>query len=500
MIFSSYFFLLVFLPITIGGYLLLRRWRAGQVAIAWMVIASLVFYAWKTPPHLVLLLGSASLNFLLGRLMTREGVADASRIWGLRLGVTANLLLIMVFKYLGLLWGTATLAGVPDFGWSIVLPIGISFFTFQQIAYLVDVYREKKPCERFLDYLFFVAFFPQLIAGPIVHHSEILPQLARQRRTRLRARHLSVGSTMLVIGLFKKVVLADQFALFATPLFQLSEQGRDISWLAAWIAATAFSLQLYFDFSGYSDMAIGMARLIGIRLPANFDSPYRATSIVDFWHRWHITLSRFLRDYLYFPLGGNRKGKARRYVNLMITMLLGGLWHGASWTFVAWGGVHGLLLCLNHGWRWICGRRQVGIWQSNVLLRVAAMLLTFFVVTISWVFFRSESFAGAAHMLQAMSGFDGFDLDCEIVNRREAAIWIIVGLAIVWGLPNSQTLLRRFRPAITYLRNDPCALKPPPVLRLQWRPKVGWAIVIAMMAIAALVMLDRPSEFIYYQF
>src|ERR1700761_7294189 len=346
MLFSSYTFLFQFLPATALAFAAARRHspRAGILVLAG---ASLFFYgAWK-PTYLLLLLASIGANFSLGLLMENP---LRRRSVGM-LGVTLNLALLCYFKYTGFLLGSIhALTGVPLPFVNVVLPLGISFFTFQQIAYLVDVMRGAKVERDIVAYALFVSFFPHLIAGPLVHHAEMIPQFKRGRTGRssvLAARGLAIFAA----GLFKKVVIADNLAQFVSPVFAHLDAGGGVTTSWAWLATLAYTLQIYFDFSGYSDMAVGLALLFGIRLPVNFRSPYKAASIIEFWRRWHITLSRFLRDYLYIPLGGNRLGEQRRYLNLAVTMLLGGLWHGAGWTFLIWGGLHGVYLCANHLWQ-----------------------------------------------------------------------------------------------------------------------------------------------------
>src|SRR6516165_12139200 len=339
MLFSSYKFVFIFLPIILLAFAL-GRMHSARAAVVVLTIASLYFYtAWKHT-YVLLLLGSILLNFSLGLLASKHGLRRTIVI----AGVILNLLLLGYFKYATFLADNFNLLAGTDLKFhKIVLPIGISFFTFQQIAYLVDVKRNA-PVERNpVNFTLFVTFFPHLIAGPLVHHAEMIPQFKRTELKRfsvLAARGVAIA----VAGLFKKVVLADSFAQFATPAFQHVDGGGTIGSFWAWTATLAYALQIYFDFSGYSNMATGLALMFGIRLPVNFRSPYKACSIIDFWRRWHITLSRFLRDYLYIPLGGNRRGTVRRYLNLGIVMLLGGLWHGANWTFVLWGGIHGLML------------------------------------------------------------------------------------------------------------------------------------------------------------
>src|SRR3954464_15652702 len=348
MLFSSYAFLFQFLPATALAFAAARRWspRCGILVLA---CASLIFYgAWK-PVYLLVLLGSIGFNFWLG--LNMEDASRRRRIG--TLGVVLNLALLAYFKYTNFIFDSlGALTGTPLPFVNVVLPLGISFFTFQQIAYLVDVMRGAKVERDIISYTLLVSFFPHLVAGPVVHHAEMIPQFKRARSGRsavLAARGLSI----FVAGLFKKVVIADNLAQFVSPVFAHLDAGGGVSTEWAWLSTLAYTLQIYFDFSGYSDMAIGLALMFGIPLPVNFRSPYRATSIIEFWRRWHITLSRFLRDYLYIPLGGNRLGERRRYVNLLVTMLLGGLWHGAAWNFVIWGGLHGIYLCINHLWqRW----------------------------------------------------------------------------------------------------------------------------------------------------
>src|SRR3954468_707414 len=397
MLFSSYAFMFQFLPAVALAFAVARRWspRCGIWALAF---ASLIFYgAWK-PVYLLLLLASIGVNFWLGLKME-----DLARRRGNgTLGVALNLATLCYFKYTNFLFDSfTTLTGAPLPFVNVILPLGISFFTFPQIAYLVDVMRGAKVEHDLVSYTLFVSFFPHLIAGPLVHHAEMIPQFKRARTGRssvLAARGLAIFAA----GLFKKVVIADNLAQFVTPVFAHLDAGGGVTTEWAWLSTLAYSLQIYFDFSGYSDMAVGLALMFGIRLPVNFRSPYKATSIIEFWRRWHITLSRFLRDYLYIPLGGNRLGELRRFQNLMVTMLLGGLWHGAGWNFIVWGGLHGLYLCINHLWhRW----RGEGATHSAAT-NVVSWAVTFFAVVIAWVFFRAKTAAGAFQMLGSLFGVE----------------------------------------------------------------------------------------------
>ena len=498
MLFHSYVFLFVFLPVVLAGFAVLSRLAGRRAALGWLVAGSLFYYGWWNPPYLALLGGSMAFNFAVGLRLQRADPAGGGGL--LAAGVAVNLGLLGWFKYAGFLADSinaATGAGLPSP--EVILPVGISFFTFQQIAFLVDARRGEAREVRFLDYCLFVTFFPQLIAGPIVHHAEMLPQFLRRRAGALSARDLALGGTLFLVGLFKKVVLADNAALFATPVFAAADGGSHPAFAEAWIGTLAYTLQLYFDFSGYSDMAIGLGRMFGIRLPLNFHSPYKAVTVVDFWRRWHMTLSRFLRDYLYFPLGGNLRGPVRRYGNLMATMLLGGLWHGAGWTFVAWGCLHGLYLCANHAWAAAARRLGWAAERPGVLRVAAARGATFLAVAVAWVFFRAETFAGAGRLLAGLSGSSGFAA-AETIEAGRALPWVIPLLAVVWFLPNTQQWARRWRPALEYGREDGGWGEAPVPDRAAWRPTVAWALAMVVLGTVTIAQMAKASEFIYYQF
>lgn len=492
MLFNSHIFL-VFLVATLAGYLTASR-LDFRLAKLWLVAASLFFYGWWELSYVFLLTGSIAVNYLAALFIRRA----RSRVL-LAGGIAFNLGLLGYYKYAGFLTEAVNAAAGTGFPVPhIVLPLAISFFTFQQIAFLVDAARGEAENYRLVDYLLFVTFFPQLIAGPIVHHKEMLPQFTQHQR-RL-ARNLSIGLTIFAIGLFKKVVLADEIAPYSDALFGAVEGGYVPTMREAWIGALAYTLQIYFDFSGYSDMAVGLARLFGIRLPVNFFSPYRAASIIDFWRRWHITLSRFLRDYLYIPLGGNRKGDMRRHTNLLITMLLGGLWHGAGWTFVIWGGLHGVYLVCNHLWRqW----RGAGKGASSFLPSWAGLwagrLVTLFFVVIAWVFFRAASLDSALTVLAAAfgQGERGALAPIDMLDSSRPLSLIAAGFAVCWFLPNTVQWMRRYHPVI-----DPSAVTrwDKGVLKVHWRASLGWALFTALIGFAALLHLSRVSPFLYFQF
>lgn len=451
MLFNSFGFLFLFLPVAVVGYQLLRRH-----GVAWLGICSLFFYAWWDWRFLPLLLLSICFNYGAGRGLCL--LAGRLRDAALAASLAVNLGVLAWFKYTAFLFGISP--GLP-------LPIGISFFTFTQIAFLVDCWRGVAREPRFTAYLLFVSYFPHLVAGPVLHHAEMMPQFCDGRS--LRARDLAVGLTVFALGLGKKVLVADNLAPLANPLFAggIAPQLAD-----AWIAALAYSMQLYFDFSGYSEMAIGLSQLFGVRLPENFDSPYQARNISDFWRRWHMTLSRFLRDYLYIPLGGNRGGQWRRWRNLMLTMALGGAWHGAGWSFLVWGALHGLFLVVHQR----VGGGKAAWWDRP---------LTFLAVLLAWVPFRAPDLGSALQIWAGMAGLNGLGLPHALGGP--GLQWIAAGgtsmplLAAAslaaWLSPNARQLLAR-----------------------HWSGSLRHAGAVAALLIACVFSLNRPTEFLYFQF
>ena len=472
MLFNSPEFLVFFLPATLLAFFVAAKLGRGQTLV--LLAASLAFYAAWSIRYLPLLLFSMAMNFGYGLLLQRW---RGSR-WLLGLGVASNLALLGYFKYAGFIVGSVgELLHLHLTAPHIVLPLGISFFTFTQIAFLVDAFQGKVVDKNPGRYALFVSFFPHLIAGPILHHEEMTSQFRDFARKRVTGIDLSVGITIFIMGFIKKVALADAFSPYVAAGFDHPGTAA-----AAWTAVLAYALQLYFDFSGYSDMAIGLARLLGVKMPENFNSPYKARSIADFWTRWHMTLSRFLRDYLYVPLGGNRKGAVRTYVNVFVTMLLGGLWHGAAWTFVVWGALHGAYIVIARLWTtWAAPR--------GMRLGPFGAALTFLCVLLAWVPFRSRDLGAMTSMLYSMVGTGG-------IGRPDvqASALIGVGLGIVWLLPNTQQLLMRYEPVLVDSRHT--------IRRgmFEWRFTPAFGIGAGLSFLCAILLANDVSEFLYFQF
>ena len=468
MLFNSYQFVFVFLPLLLIGYELLALSGARSAVPVFLVLGSLFFYGWWDWRYLFLFGFSVAFNYLWAQALRPRPAAGADMRFApramLAAGVAVNLGLLGYFKYRNFFVSSA--AAVAGRHWAlppIVLPLAISFFTFEQLTYLTSAWRGELKTRDFLSYALFITFFPHLIAGPIVRYSEIFPQLNRSSRYRLSADSLSVGLMIFAIGLFKKVIIADTFRLWLDPIF---DTAVNPGFVDAWAATLAFAFEIYFDFSGYSDMAIGLARMLNVRFPENFDSPYKARGAIEFWRRWHITLSFFLRDYLYIPLGGNRRGKLRQHFNLFVTMLLGGLWHGADWTFVIWGALHGVALSVNHLWRE----------RKFTMLPALACTLTFIFVTLAWVLFRAHSIGRATAIFSGMAGLNGFRWSGGRVGPPELRE-CLAGLFLVLFCPNRQT-----------------------IMSWNWRSDYLFAAAFAALAGVSLLQMSNPPPFIYFQF
>ncbi|HEX4241913.1 MAG TPA: MBOAT family protein [Steroidobacteraceae bacterium] len=493
MLFTTGIFLFGYLPITLAGFFACARLFGRGTAAAWLGLASLFFYGYWLPVYTWLLVASIAANYAFGGLILRR--RDGARRAWLVVAITANLSVLAYFKYANFfLQSVNDVAGTHFPLLGIILPLGISFFTFTQIAYLADVHAGKAVERNPIHYLLFVTYFPHLIAGPVLHHSEMMPQFRQPENYRPRSECFVVGLAFLTLGLAKKILIADSLAPFANDAFD--HAGPAIATGHAWLGVSAYAFQLYFDFSGYSDMAVGLSLLIGVQLPYNFDSPYKAHNIIDFWRRWHMTLSRFLRDYLYFALGGNRKGRVRRYVNLMITMLLGGLWHGASWTFVIWGGLHGLYLIVNHAWQSARGRAALAWagWGSafeSGLARGLGAALTLLCVLVAWVFFRAKTVEAAFHMVGSMFGHEGG-------GRLSGTDWHllpwIAGLTVmVLIFPNTQQwVASQVRDRLPALRARGTGL--------EWMAFAAGVEVTAIVMLALIAARRASTEFIYFNF
>ncbi|MCK8786704.1 MBOAT family protein [Roseomonas sp. NAR14] len=503
MLFNSHIFVFAFLPIVLAGHILLGRLRSAAPARLWLLAASLVFYGWWSWTYLGLLVASLLLNYGFG-IAIRSATPGRSRALMLT-GVGLNLLLLVWYKYASFLAANATaLFGLEYAMDAYVLPLAISFYTFLQVAFLVDTWRGRSRHYGFLEYALFVTFFPHLIAGPIVHHHELIPQFRRRSTFAFQPAMAAGGMALFVIGLLKKLLIADPVGDLASPIFA-SAEAVPPGMLEAWIATIAFATGLYLDFSAYSDMAIGLARLFGVQFPYNFNSPYKARSIVDFWHRWHMTLSRFLRDYVYVPLGGNRHGSGRRYANLVITMLLGGLWHGAGWTFVIWGGLHGMFLLLNHAWNAACAAGR-----AKRLGFLPAWGLTMAAVLLAWVFFAAPTLAAAMSVLGGMLGLNGFMWPeagilagklaqgqiAEVVRSvppktLASACTLALALVLVLGAPNSQQIVDGRSAETTEPRKWGW---------LRFRPSPAMGAMTAMAFLLAVAFMANIKEFVYFQF
>ena len=517
--FNSHIFIFLYLPVVfIGTFWLGKQWP--YLSACWLVMASLTFYAVWNTPFILLMLASVVFNYGAGYWIAQKRT-NIARKHLLITAITLNLLLLFYFKYSIFFISSFNLVAESNLtSLDIILPLGISFFTFTQIAFLVDVYRGIAREYNFIYYLLFVTYFPHLIAGPILHHKQMMPQFANSDTYHIDAEHVAAGLTIFVLGLSKKVLIADTVARYATPVFNAARDGQVLMLLEAWIGAIAYTLQLYFDFSGYSDMAIGLSLLFNVRLPLNFDSPYKSVNIIEFWRRWHMTLSAFLRDYLYFPLGGSHKGRLRQYVNVMATMLLGGLWHGAGWTFILWGGLHGLYLMINHGWHDL--KTHLGLGYGGNIARVIAIAITFLAVVVAWVLFRAPNLATAGAMLSGMSGANGLSLPVSFAEQIRLPVVMFLGvmpatkisaigalssitlsLLIVWFFPNVRQIMRKYNPTWEDIADaNNIALSPLNVIgrNYQWRPTMFTAVICGAIMFICLLTMGHVSEFLYFQF
>jgi alginate O-acetyltransferase complex protein AlgI len=526
MLFNSPEFIFIFFPVSLVVYYLIGARQLG-LAVWWLVAASLAFYAWWDPSNLLILGASMLGNYAISHLIARQE-GQGARKAALLLGVVANLALLGYYKYANFVLGNfGALAGGDWTLGEIVLPLGISFFTFTQMGYLVDIYRREAQPSRFADYALFVSYYPHLISGPLLHHREMIPQFEALPARRVDWNAVATGATIFAIGLFKKAVIADNVALHAALPFDVAGEGMGLPMLETVTGVLAYTFQLYFDFSAYSDMAIGISLMFGIALPINFDSPYKSANIAEFWRRWHMTLGRFLTHYLYIPLGGNRVSRPRWYVNLMIVMVLSGIWHGAGWTFVVWGALHGLYLVVYQLWSGVRTARlgtgaadevETGRRHSR-LGHAAGVAVTFLGVVVAWIFFRAASLPEAMTVLEGFAGLNGLVLPEAWQGRLgpvaealalagvefghlhpsfslDGVAWVALLLPAVMLLPNSQQIVGY---AGTVIQRPPAPLGAF-FSRFRWRPGLGWAVAGAGMMAVSLFLSQRASEFLYFQF
>lgn len=498
MLFNSPEFVFLFLPIAVTAYYSLRGQFGLNVGLFSIVLSSILYYAWWNATYAALLVVWTFINAFVASLMLSHKIGKSKNLI-LVLGIMINLAVLGYFKYsLFFTENIGAILGLQFTVAKVILPIGISFFTFQKIAFLVDAWRGEVKSFNLLHYLFFVTFFPQLIAGPIVHYRELAPQLD-QVKWRKTATDIAIGVSMFSIGLFKKTVLADTSATFSDSIFALAKAGQTLDAVSVWTAALAYAFQLYFDFSGYSDMALGCARMFGIALPLNFNSPYKAMSIVDFWRRWHITLSRFFRDYLYFPLGGGKAGSFRRHLNLLVVMTLAGFWHGAAWNFLLWGAMHGGLLVINHLWRAFFALSfdshdsLPGV-LSRIIYGLLCRSVTFACIVLTWIPFRAESLPSALDMMATAVGLGTHS--ALVWPDLPTAAWILAMLAVCNFLPNTCEL---------FLKHDGALIERGTGFnrgntRLSWQPTVIWSVYCGMLFVVVALTYSRLSPFIYYQF
>ncbi len=521
MLFNSPFFILFFLPITLLFYWAFYSFGKTGAAVNSLILASFFFYGWWNPYYLILIISAILFNYFVCKaILTRNESKQNQKKFLLTLGVCSNLGLLIYFKYTDFLIEQSNRflgSHLPLL--HIVLPLGISFFIFQKIAFLVDAYRNEFQEISLKQFTAFVIFFPQLIAGPIPKHNELFVQFKEGEIPSFNWESMALGISSFAIGLFKKTVIADGLALWASPFFRAISEGYEPSFVDAWAGSVSYTFQLYFDFSGYSDMAIGLALLFGYRLPVNFFSPYKAANIIDFWRRWHITLSRFLKDYLYISLGGNRKGVSRQKINLILTMLIGGLWHGAGWTFILWGMLHGLYLCINHLWWELKDRFGIsgkwglgGIWIGRCI--------TFFFIICAWVLFRADSAQSAVSIIATMLGFNGLTLNPShiqalgpiaewigAVAKRSDFFWglpqvsTLFGLLLfVWIAPNTYEYLNSNRLAIPTYKEKFKIFPEKNYSWLLWKPSFVHTLLGSCIMGTGAWYAIRGGEFLYFQF
>ena len=489
MLFNSYLYIFFFIPIVAVVYFSLNKTKYPLAGKVWLVIASLLFYGYANVYHVPLLLFSIFVNYKIGAVLSNKTEGNTkplvSRKSMLTIGVIFNLGLLLYYKYINFFIDNSNIlfsSNIPKI--NLVLPLAISFFTFQQIAFLVDSYKFETAENDFLNYCLFVTFFPRLIAGPIVYHNEVMTQFANPRTKIFSYKNLSYGIFLFFVGLFKKVIIADSFSGYVTNGFDLAES---LNFFEAWVASLSYTLQIYFDFSGYTDMAIGSAYVFNIKVPINFNSPYKALNLQDFWRRWHITLSRWLVKYLYIPLGGSRRGAVRAVLNICITFLLCGIWHGAGWTFIVWGAMHGLGIVAYRIWR------NMGV----ALPKAVSWAITFLYVNCAWVFFRAHDFSDAIKIFKGMCGLEGVVFPRSLGNM----FYGLEDLGISFG-PWLKTIRGNDISFLYVVMGIVICIACRNSLEIKERISLNryWALLISLLASISLIFLDKESSFLYFQF
>ena len=538
MLFNSYIFLFLFLPITLIGFHFIGRYTKANIAIAWLVGASLFFYGWWNPAYLILLLFSIIFNFSVGVFLSRNSKGNLAHKAILLFGIITNLSVLGYFKYANFFIDNLnSLAQTNILLNEIILPLGISFFTFQQITYLVDAYYQETKEYSFLYYCLFVTFFPQLIAGPIVHHKEMMPQFLKDTIYKLQTKNIAIGLTIFIIGLCKKVIIADGISVYSTPVFNAAEAGILLTFFEAWTGAIAYTFQLYFDFSAYSDMAIGVGLMFGIVLPLNFNSPYKARNITDFWRRWHIPLSKLIRNYLWDPLSLTltRFAITRGYGNLRIFILTIifpilfsffwiGLWHGAGWNFILFGFLHGFYIVLYHIWiKFKLNFLDFQLINNSKLSKSLGWLITFICVVFAWILFRANNLDSAINLYRGMLGLNGYVLPESyliILNKflgfgnfleangfkfgvsgffggiTQIGLFFIVGF-IAFIMPNTYQFMSNSLPKKLSKELDEVKINFKP---LNWRPTYLFSLLLAAIFAFTVLSISKNSEFLYFQF
>jgi alginate O-acetyltransferase complex protein AlgI len=519
-LFNSYSFLLLFLPTALAGFFLIGKLFGSRASIIWLILASIVFYASWEPAYTWLLLVTVGVNYSLAFIIQRVRRLQTMVV---TMGILFNVLLLGYYKVIisGLFSDGETLSGAFTTTRDVLIPLGISFITFQQIAYLVDIYKGRFGQRSFTEYCLFITFFPQLVMGPIVHYRELVPQLQRRSLTAWNDTNFTIGLAIFTVGIFKKIVLGDGIAPYVNEVYSAAHSGIPISMVDAWSASIGFQFQIYFDFSGYADMAIGLGRMFNINLPLNFDSPYRAVDRFDLWRRWHISFGAFMRQYLYFPLARSKRLKIGSTMALLITTMVSGFWHGLGWTFILWGGLQGIIMTGSHYWSMVKRRWVPGASSKPRRSRWLAISLTFLVTLVLGVLFRSGDLMTAGNIYNGMIGehAPGVPWSLSILLEKipgvggqisdgigfhyikvDDALLLMIMALIIWGLPNTRTVFRNYWSAIDQ-RGRGAKIDQSLLSRfIRFSPNLRWALLLSLLLAAAFVFMDGASRFIYYQF